>query len=149
MPVLHSIKNAARNEMESGFKKGTSKFWETPKQKHPRYLTARKIKNMPDYRRDEVLGRLRSELDSGKHLLAVGAGTGITAKFAERGGADLIVIYNSGRYRMSGLRLLRWPAWLTEMRTLSSWRWANAKCYPLSKRHQLSLASTAQTRRAG
>ena len=39
---------------------------------------------MPDYRRDEVLGRLRTELDSGKHLLAVGAGTGITAKFAEQ-----------------------------------------------------------------
>ena len=57
---------------------------------------------MPDYRRDEVLGRLRTELGRGKHLLAVGAGTGITAKFAEQGGADLIVIYNSGRYRMSG-----------------------------------------------
>ncbi len=57
---------------------------------------------MPDYTRDEVLGRLRSELDRGKSLLAVGAGTGITAKFAEKGGADLIVIYNSGRYRMSG-----------------------------------------------
>ena len=40
---------------------------------------------MPDYRRDEVLGRLKTELDRGKHLLAVGAGTGITAKFAEAG----------------------------------------------------------------
>ena len=35
-------------------------------------------------------------------MLAVGAGTGISAKFAERGGADLIIIYNSGRYRMAG-----------------------------------------------
>ena len=35
-------------------------------------------------------------------MLTVGAGTGITAKFAEQGGADLIAIYNSGRYRMSG-----------------------------------------------
>ena len=41
-------------------------------------------------------------MDKDKPLLAVGAGTGITAKFAEQGGADLIVIYNSGRYRMSG-----------------------------------------------
>ena len=57
---------------------------------------------MPDYRRDQVLDRLKTELDRDKPLLAVGAGTGITAKFAEQGGADLIVIYNSGRYRMSG-----------------------------------------------
>lgn len=57
---------------------------------------------MPDYTRPRVLSRLRRELGKGKSLLAVGAGTGITAKFAEQGGADLIVIYNSGRYRMSG-----------------------------------------------
>ena len=57
---------------------------------------------MPDYTRAQVLGRLKSELHKGKSLLAVGAGTGITAKFAEKGGAVLIVIYNSGRYRMSG-----------------------------------------------
>ena len=57
---------------------------------------------MPDYTRQEVLKRLHASLDKKEPLLAVGAGTGITAKFAERGGADLIVIYNSGRYRMSG-----------------------------------------------
>ena len=57
---------------------------------------------MPDYTRTEVLDRLNATLDQGQPLLAVGAGTGITAKFAEQGGADLIVIYNSGRYRMSG-----------------------------------------------
>ncbi len=57
---------------------------------------------MPDYTRKEVLARLQRSLDQGQSLLAVGAGTGITAKFAERGGADLIVIYNSGRYRMAG-----------------------------------------------
>ena len=57
---------------------------------------------MPDYTRQEVLKRLHASLDKKVPLLAVGAGTGITAKFAERGGADLIVIYNSGRYRMSG-----------------------------------------------
>ena len=57
---------------------------------------------MPDYTRKQVLDRLQHSLDRGEPLLAVGAGAGITAKFAEQGGADLIVIYNSGRYRMSG-----------------------------------------------
>ncbi len=57
---------------------------------------------MPDYTRTHVLNRLQTELDAAKPLLAVGAGTGITAKFAEQGGADIIIIYNSGRYRMSG-----------------------------------------------
>lgn len=57
---------------------------------------------MPDYTRKQVLERLQRSFDKGEPLLAVGAGTGITAKFAEQGGADLIVIYNSGRYRMSG-----------------------------------------------
>lgn len=57
---------------------------------------------MPDYTRQQVLDRLQRSFDKRESLLAVGAGTGISAKFAERGGADLIVIYNSGRYRMSG-----------------------------------------------
>jgi predicted TIM-barrel enzyme len=57
---------------------------------------------MPDYTRSQVLEKLQHSFDKGQPLLAVGAGTGITAKFAEQGGADLIVIYNSGRYRMSG-----------------------------------------------
>ena len=57
---------------------------------------------MPDYTRKQVLERLQRSFDKKEPLLAVGAGTGITAKFAERGGADLIIIYNSGRYRMSG-----------------------------------------------
>jgi len=39
---------------------------------------------------------------AGRPLLGAGAGTGISAKFAERGGVDLIIIYNSGRYRMAG-----------------------------------------------
>ena len=57
---------------------------------------------MPDYNRTAVLNRLHSIIANKQPLLAVGAGTGITAKMAEKGGADLIVIYNSGRYRMSG-----------------------------------------------
>ena len=54
------------------------------------------------YTRKEVLERLRSTLRKGEPIIAAGAGTGISAKFIERGGADLIIIYNSGRFRMSG-----------------------------------------------
>lgn len=54
------------------------------------------------YTKQEVRDRLRKTLDKGKAILAAGAGTGISAKFIEKGGADLIIIYNSGRFRMSG-----------------------------------------------
>jgi predicted TIM-barrel enzyme len=54
------------------------------------------------YTRDEVLARLRATLDRGEPIIAAGAGTGISAKFLEKGGVDLIIIYNSGRFRMSG-----------------------------------------------
>ena len=52
--------------------------------------------------REQALARLRETVSQGAPLLGVGAGTGISAKFAEAGGADLIIIYNSGRYRMAG-----------------------------------------------
>ena len=52
--------------------------------------------------REEVLRRLTSQVAAGKPIVGCGAGTGISAKFAEAGGADLIIIYNSGRYRMAG-----------------------------------------------
>ena len=54
------------------------------------------------YTRQEVRDRLQAALDRGEPLIAAGAGTGISAKFIERGGADLIIVYNSGRYRMAG-----------------------------------------------
>src|SRR5438309_7760833 len=54
------------------------------------------------YTRKEVIERLRATLKQGKPITAAGAGTGISAKFIERGGADLIIIYNSGRFRMAG-----------------------------------------------
>src|SRR3954466_3194733 len=54
------------------------------------------------YTRKEVVERLRATLKQGKAIIAAGAGTGISAKFIERGGADLIIIYNSGRFRMAG-----------------------------------------------
>jgi predicted TIM-barrel enzyme len=50
----------------------------------------------------EILKRLRSQVAAGKPIVGCGAGTGISAKCAEAGGADLIIIYNSGRYRMAG-----------------------------------------------
>jgi predicted TIM-barrel enzyme len=53
-------------------------------------------------KRDEALKRLRRTVESGQPIVGCGAGTGISAKFAEKGGADLIIIYNSGRYRMAG-----------------------------------------------
>jgi predicted TIM-barrel enzyme len=54
------------------------------------------------FTRDEVLSRLRKQISSGVPIIGAGAGTGISAKFEEQGGVDLIVIYNSGRYRMAG-----------------------------------------------
>lgn len=54
------------------------------------------------YTRQEVRERLRKTLDQNKAIIAAGAGTGISAKFIEKGGADLIIIYNSGRFRMAG-----------------------------------------------
>jgi predicted TIM-barrel enzyme len=46
--------------------------------------------------------RLRAEVEAGRPIIGAGAGTGLSAKCAEAGGADLIIIYNSGRYRMAG-----------------------------------------------
>jgi predicted TIM-barrel enzyme len=54
------------------------------------------------YTRQEVRDRLQATLDQNKAIIAAGAGTGISAKFIEKGGADLIIIYNSGRFRMAG-----------------------------------------------
>src|SRR6184192_2617397 len=54
------------------------------------------------YTRKEVIERLHETLRRGEPIIAAGAGTGISAKFIEKGGADLIIIYNSGRFRMSG-----------------------------------------------
>lgn len=54
------------------------------------------------YTRQEVRDRLQKVIDQKSAIIAAGAGTGISAKFIEKGGADLIIIYNSGRFRMSG-----------------------------------------------
>ncbi len=52
--------------------------------------------------RNQILARLRDKIDNGQVIVGGGAGTGITAKLSEAGGADLLVIYNSGRFRMAG-----------------------------------------------
>ncbi|MFT6808832.1 MAG: putative TIM-barrel enzyme [Saprospiraceae bacterium] len=54
------------------------------------------------YTKQEVRDRLDATLADQRAIIAAGAGTGISAKFIEKGGADLIIIYNSGRFRMSG-----------------------------------------------
>ncbi|MEM8956138.1 MAG: phosphoenolpyruvate hydrolase family protein [Verrucomicrobiota bacterium] len=54
------------------------------------------------YTREEVLERLHDTLNKNEPIIVAGAGTGISAKFIEKGGADLIIIYNSGRFRMAG-----------------------------------------------
>ncbi|CAG7902296.1 unnamed protein product [Brassica rapa] len=53
-------------------------------------------------RTQSILGRLRDQIEKGVAIIGGGAGTGISAKFEEAGGIDLIVIYNSGRFRMAG-----------------------------------------------
>lgn len=53
-------------------------------------------------RRSEILARLRAQIDAGQPIIGAGAGTGLSAKCVEAGGADIIVIYNSGRFRMAG-----------------------------------------------
>ena len=52
--------------------------------------------------RQEILDRFRAHVAAGRPIIGGGAGTGITAKSAEAGGIDLLVIYNSGRFRMAG-----------------------------------------------
>src|SRR5436309_1157656 len=56
---------------------------------------------MSFFTRDQCLHRLRAQIAAGKPIIGGGAGTGISAKCAESGGIDLIIIYNSGRFRMA------------------------------------------------
>src|SRR6187397_3490840 len=54
------------------------------------------------FRREDILARLRSKLAAGQPIIGGGAGTGLSDKMSEAGGIDLLVIYNSGRFRMGG-----------------------------------------------
>ena len=53
-------------------------------------------------KRTDIIAGLRAQVNKGIPIVGSGAGTGISAKCAEAGGADLIIVYNSGRYRMAG-----------------------------------------------
>jgi predicted TIM-barrel enzyme len=55
------------------------------------------------YSRDQVAARIAATIKAGSPIIAAGAGNGLSAKCAELGGIDLIIIYNSGRYRMDGM----------------------------------------------
>lgn len=57
---------------------------------------------MVRFTRQQILDRLNAKIRSGVPIVGGGAGTGLSAKCEEAGGIDLIVIYNSGRYRMAG-----------------------------------------------
>ena len=54
------------------------------------------------FKREEILARLKAKVAAGQPIVGGGAGTGITAKAQEAGGIDILIIYNSGRYRMAG-----------------------------------------------
>lgn len=54
------------------------------------------------YTRSEIIERFQDTLSKGQAIIVAGAGSGISAKFIEKGGADMIIIYNSGRFRMMG-----------------------------------------------
>lgn len=54
------------------------------------------------FKREDILTRLRAKVAAGQPIVGGGAGTGISAKMSEAGGVDLLVIYNSGRFRMAG-----------------------------------------------
>ena len=74
--------------------------------------------------RREILANLRAKIARKEPVIGGGAGTGISAKCEEAGGIDLIVIYNSGRYRMAGR-----GSWPTATPTTLFWNWP-AKCSP-------------------
>jgi predicted TIM-barrel enzyme len=57
---------------------------------------------MSFFTREQCLERLRAQVAAGRPIIGGGAGTGLSAKCAEAGGIDLIIIYNSGRFRMAG-----------------------------------------------
>ncbi|KAK1778017.1 TIM-barrel-protein domain-containing protein [Copromyces sp. CBS 386.78] len=56
----------------------------------------------PQLNRTQILEKLRGQIAQGKTVVGAGAGIGLSAKFVEAGGGDLIIIYNSGRFRMAG-----------------------------------------------
>ena len=77
--------------------------------------------------RQDILKKLHAQARRGEPIVGGGAGTGLSAKCEEAGGIDLIVIYNSGRYRMAGRG--RSPAsWRTATPTRSCSTWRARSC---------------------
>ncbi len=74
------------------------------------------------FKREDILAGLRDKVTEGKPIVGGGAGTGLSAKMSEAGGIDLLVIYNSGRFRMGGRGSLSGPG-----RTWPAGPWANAR----------------------
>jgi predicted TIM-barrel enzyme len=56
----------------------------------------------PPNNREQIIQNLLKSIENGEIIVGAGAGIGLSAKFIEQGGGDLIIIYNSGRYRMAG-----------------------------------------------
>ena len=67
-----------------------------------REIAQRMSRRMPAIPRKEILEKFRDMIAAGQPIVGGGAGTGLSAKSEEAGGIDLIIIYNSGRYRMAG-----------------------------------------------
>ena len=80
---------------------GLHRNWQVSKPARKSITQTRQATPMTESR-DSILARLRTKIASGLPIIGGGAGTGISAKCEEAGGIDLIVIYNSGRYRMAG-----------------------------------------------
>ena len=102
---------------------------------------------MPRFARADLLSKFRAMVARGEPIVGGGAGTGLSAKCEEAGGIDLIVIYNSGRYRMAGrgsLAGLHAPM-ATPTPSCSTWR---ARCCPSSSTRRCWPASTAPIRSA-
>jgi predicted TIM-barrel enzyme len=75
---------------------------ETPAEPSPSLPTLTDTDLMTAFARQDILDRLRAKVTAGEPIIGGGAGTGLSAKLEEAGGIDLIVIYNSGRFRMAG-----------------------------------------------
>ena len=101
---------------------------------------------MARFERAELLKRFRDMATRGEPIVGGGAGTGLSAKCEEAGGIDLIVIYNSGRYRMAGRGSLAGLMAYGDANAIV-WRWP-AKCCPSCSTRRCWPASTAPTRSA-
>ena len=96
---------------------------------------------MPRFERAALVEKFRAMVARGEPIIGGGAGTGLSAKCQEAGGIDLIVIYNSGRYRMAGRGSLAGLMPMA-MPTRSSSTWP-PRCCPSSSTRRSSPASTA------